>query len=67
MNIGSSSEETKNMTKLDYVCDVCGKFIHQRDFNYGATRKTISYELDKNRNVIETICINCNKYHQAAS
>ncbi len=60
-------EEVKNMSKIMYRCDNCGKFISARDFDHGATRKIIEPDNHFSGENYETICINCNKNYNEAS
>ncbi len=45
---------------MNLKCDSCGKFISERDFDHGASRKLLEHDNAKGGEVWETICIKCN-------
>lgn len=55
------------MGKIMYRCDNCGRFISERDFDHGATRKKMYDGKSNKDDLYETICVKCNKMPLEAS
>ncbi len=57
------------MVKILYQlrCDNCGKFIAERDFDHGATRKMTQPDNHFSGEDFETLCIKCNEMPLEAS
>lgn len=67
MNIDNLKVEIRYMSNIMYRCDNCGRFIAEKDFDHGATRKLIEPDNHFSGENWETLCIKCNNESKEAS